>query len=264
MSNGSTVRLAFDEQGSGDPPLVLLHGFPLDRTMWHAQVAGLAGHARIIAPDLRGLGASPVHGPWSMDHYADDVVSILDALRIERAVIGGFSMGGYVTFAMWRRHRDRFAGMLLVDTRATADTDETRAKRREQVALVRERGAGPLADQQVTGLLGKTTRERNPAIVEAARTMMGRAPVDGIVGALEAMMARPDSTPELGTITVPTLIVVGDEDVITPPKESRAMQAQIPRAELALIGGAGHLAPMEKPAAFNAIVVDWLGRLRST
>ena len=196
-----------------------------------------------------------------MDRYADDVVALLDALQIDRAVVGGLSMGGYIALALWRRHRNRIRALVLADTRSGADNDEGKQKRGELIALAQSEGSAAVADRQVTGLLGKSTREKQPELVDRIRSIMAGESPDGIVGALEAMRNRPDSTPLLAGIDVPTLIVVGDEDVLTPPKEARAMHAAIRGSRLEVIPGAGHLSNLERPAAFNAALSDFVGSL---
>jgi 3-oxoadipate enol-lactonase len=234
---------------SGDP-LLLLHGFPLDRGMWAEQVAALSGTVRCIAPDLRGFGSAALTesgGAWTMDDYARDVVALLDSLGVARVRVAGFSMGGYVAFALWRLHPERVSALALVDTRAGADTAEGRTKRDEMIALARQGGADAVAERQIAGLVGKTTREERPGVVTAAMEMMRRAPVAGIVAALQAMRDRPDSTPLLPTITVPTVVIVGDEDVLTPAKDARILADGIPGARLEVVARAGHLAPMEQP-----------------
>ena len=254
------VDIAYDDVGTG-LPVVFLHGFPHNRTLWAPQLGALMVRARCIAPDLRGFGESEISGPYSMGRYADDVIAMLDALQIERAVIAGLSMGGYVAFEIWRRHRDRVRALILADTRAGADTDAAREKRREMIGLARTKGSGAVADAQIGGMVGRTTRERHPDIVDAVHQMLTVAPVEGVVGALEAMIERPDSTPTLATIDVPTLIIVGEEDVLTPPKESRAMHAAIPGSRLEILDGAGHVSNVERPAAFNHVASEFLGVL---
>jgi pimeloyl-ACP methyl ester carboxylesterase len=252
--------LAHADVGRG-LPVVLLHAFPLNRTMWEPQIATLFGECRCIVPDLRGFGESPAGGPYSMDRFADDVVALLDALQIPQAVIGGLSMGGYVAFNIWRRHRARVRALLLADTRAAADTAEGRQKRGELIALAKSDGATAVADKQITGLTGKTTREKQPELVDRLRSIMAAERVEGIVGALEAMRDRPDSTPLLAGIDVPTLVVVGEEDTITPVKEARAMHQGIRASRLEIIPSAGHLSNVERPAAFNAALSDFVGSL---
>ena len=254
------IDIAYDDVGTG-LPVVFIHGFPHNRTLWAPQLGGLLTRARCIAPDLRGFGDSEVRGPYTMDDYADDVIAVLDALQIDRAVIAGLSMGGYVAFAIWRRHRERVRALILADTRAGADSDETRAKRREMIALARARGTGAVADAQIGGMVGRTTREKHPDIGDEVHRMLTMAPVEGVIGALEAMMNRPDSTPTLATIDVPTLIIVGDEDVLTPPKEARAMHDRIAGSRLEILAGAGHVSNVERPAAFNHVASEFLGVL---
>jgi pimeloyl-ACP methyl ester carboxylesterase len=254
------IEMGYDDVGSG-LPVVLLHGFPHNRTLWGPQVSALVDRCRCIVPDLRGFGESDSEPPYSMDRYADDVVALLEALGVDRGVVCGLSMGGYVAFALWRRHRERVRGLVLADTRAGADDEAGRAKRRDMIELARTRGSGAVADQMIAGMIGKTTRERHPEIADAIHTMLESAPVPGVVGALEAMLARPDSTPTLATIDVPTLVVVGEEDVLTPPREARTLHEGIQGSRLEVIGGAGHVSNFERPAAFNHVTSEFLAML---
>jgi pimeloyl-ACP methyl ester carboxylesterase len=244
--------------------VLFVHGFPHARGLWAPQLAGLPGLApgwRLVAPDLRGFGDSDVRGPYTMDQYADDLAALLDHLGIARAVVVGLSMGGYVALALWRRHAPRVRALVLADTRAGADAPAARERRHATIALARERGAAAVAEAQIDGALGATTRETRPELVARLRALMAAAPVDGIVGALEAMMARPDSSPTLETITVPTLVVVGLEDVLTRPSEARSMAAAIGGARLAEIERAGHVSSFERPTAFNDVLARFLGEL---
>jgi 3-oxoadipate enol-lactonase len=240
---------------------VFLHPFPADRTFWAPQLGALVDHSRCIAPDLRGFGETTCAAPFTMDQYADDVAGLLDVLGVERAVLCGLSMGGYVALALWRRHRRRVRALVLADTRGGADTDEARAKRRALAAVAREKGASAVADAQIGSLVGASTQERSPQAVDALHHMLETAPVDGIVGALEAMMARADSLPLLPTIDVPTLVLVGAEDVLTPEAEARRLQEGIPGSRLEVIAGAGHASSFERPAAFNRLVSEFLASL---
>lgn len=255
LHNGLTV--AYDEVGTG-VPVVLLHGFPHNRSLWAPQTSAMVEHGRCIAPDLRGFGDSGCEGPFSMDQYAEDVVALLDNLGIDRAVVAGLSMGGYVAFALWRLRPELVRGLVLADTRAGADSSETRAKRLELMAVARDKGAAAVANAQITGMVGASTRAHNPALVNGLHQMLASAPVEGIVGGLQAMMDRPDSTGLLATIDVPTLIIVGEEDALTPVKESRAMHAAITGSTLQVIPGAGHVSNLEKPAAFNHVFGEFL------
>jgi 3-oxoadipate enol-lactonase len=254
------TEIAFDDVGTG-LPVVFLHAFPLNRTMWDPQVGALVGECRCIAIDLRGLGESGAGAPYTMDQYADDVAAVLDTLQIARAMVVGLSLGGYVAFALWRRHRDRVRALVLADTRATADTPEAAQRRRELIEVAKTQGPTAVANLQIAGLVGKTTRDKRPDIYDATHRMIAQAPSEGVVGALEAMLARPDSTATCATIDVPTLIVVGEEDVLTPLKEARALQASIPGSGLEVLRQAGHLSNTERPAAFNTVVSEFLATL---
>ncbi|HEX7939316.1 MAG TPA: alpha/beta fold hydrolase [Gemmatimonadaceae bacterium] len=254
------VDIAYDDIGAGQPVL-FIHAFPLNRTMWAPQVSALVERCRCVAADLRGFGESAMEGQPSIVHYADDLAALLDHLRIEQAVVVGCSMGGYTALAMWRQHRDRVRALVLADTRSGADSDETRARRRQLIAVANDEGSLGVANVQIPSLVGKTTREKQPDTYDAVHRMMAQAKPAAIVGAIEAMMGRPDSTPMLATINVPTLIVVGEEDVPTPVNESRAMNALIPGSQLQIIAQAGHLSNLEKPAAFNHVLTEFIGTL---
>ena len=186
---------------------------------------------------------------------------MLDTLQIEHAVIVGLSLGGYVAFAFWRRHRDRVRALVLADTRAVGDTIDTVARRRELIELAETQGSIAVANMQIAGLVGKTTRDKRPDIYDAVHRLIAQARSEGIVGGLEAMIGRPDSTPTLSTIDVPTLIVVGDEDAVTPPRDARALHAAIPGSRIEMLQQAGHLSNVERPAAFNTVVTEFLASL---
>ncbi|HKP16027.1 MAG TPA: alpha/beta fold hydrolase [Gemmatimonadaceae bacterium] len=258
LPNG--LKIAYDEAGSGTP-LLLVHGWPHDRTLWSGQLGGLATYARVLAPDLRGTGGSTVRGPYTIDQYADDLIGFLDSLGIARAVVCGLSMGGYIAFSMLRRHRDRIRGLVLADTRATADTDEGRANRAKTIASIEQEGMTALAERQLPSMLGRSTIERHPPLVDTVRRMMASVPPEGAIGALRAMADRPDSTPLLATIDVPTLVVVGAEDTITTPEVVRGMAASIRKSRVEILEQSGHLCPLERSAAFNHIVGEFLGTL---
>ncbi len=255
-----TGRIGYDESGHGTA-LVFIHGFPLDRTLWAQQRVALASRARCIAIDLPGFGESDVIAGATMSSYAAAVMSLLDQLGIERAALCGMSMGGYVAMACWREYADRVAGLVLCDTRATPDSDEQKLKRDEGVALVQSAGVAALAATQIPGLIGKRSRGSNPMLVEWMTQMMERQSAAGVIAALGAMRERPDSIPLLATVTVPTLIVVGDEDVLTPVSDSRRMLEALPTAahgRLDIIAGAGHASCVERPATVTRSISDFL------
>lgn len=259
-----TLDVGYDDVGKvsdGGAPLLFAHAFPLNRTMWAPQVSALVERCRCVAADFRGFGESSVAPPYSVEQYADDLAHLLDQLRIDKVVLVGCSLGGYVAFAFWRRHRARVRALVLADTRAGADAEETLVRRRQLIQVARAEGSTSIANLQIPSMVGKTTREKQPDTFDAVHRMIAQAPVDGIVGALQAMMLRPDSVPLLPTIDVPTLIVVGGEDVPTPVKEARTMHERIPGSRLEIIANAGHLANMERPAAFNHLLTEFLGAL---
>ena len=254
------LQIGYDDQGSG-PPVVFVHGFPHDRSLWTQQRVALATQWRCITPDLRGFGESTARAPYTMDQYADDIVALLDWLEIEAAVICGLSMGGYVAMALWRRHPDRVQAMILCDTRATADSEATRDARNELMALAHRSGADAVAEKQLPGMIGATTRERRPDVVDNVRAMMARQSVSGIVGALEAMRDRPDSRETIASITVPVLFLVGDEDVLTPVRDAEAMRDLLPdttTVRLERIADAGHATCLERPAAVMHAIAEFL------
>lgn len=241
--------------------LVLIHGFPLSASMWEPQLELAAQGWRIIAPQLRGFDGAPAPSVGeSVDDFAGDIVDLLDALHVGHAVIGGLSMGGYITLAVFRHAPGYFRGMVLADTRATADPPQALEGRRAMRQDVRDRGVAAAADAMLPKLVSGATRAHQPEVVERLRGMMIRNPGETVAGAITALMTRPDSTPTLATIHCPTLIIVGEDDAITPPAMSEDMQRGIAGAELVVIPDAGHMSNMEQPAAFNAALARFLDR----
>ena len=255
------AELAVEVRGEG-APVVFIHGFPFDRTMWRHQLAGLSRWKR-IALDLRGAGASsaPANG-YSVARYADDVVQVLDALGIDRAVVCGLSLGGYILFDLLRRHAGRIRAAVFCNTKATADSPEARRGRDEMAALAEREGVGAVAERLLPQLLAPATVAAQPDVVTHVRDMIGRTPLPGLVGALRALRDRPDSTPMLGSFGVPVLAVAGADDKIAPVDVMRAMAAAIPGAQFAVIPAAGHLAPLEQPLATSRVVADFLDAVR--
>lgn len=262
MATVDGARLHYLDEGAGEPALVLLHAFPLHAGMWAPQVEALSTRVRVVAPDLAGFGGSDVPDDpdaYSVEAWADSVAGLADHLGLGRIVLGGLSMGGYAAFSFLRRHRARLAGLVLADTRPGPDTPEASDRRSAQQRQVAGEGTAALIDTLVEGLLSEHTRLRRPEVVETVRGLMDNAAA-GYVGALEAMKRRPDSTPELAGIDVPTLVVVGGDDRMSPPDVARDMHAAIPGAELGVLPGAGHLSNLEAADAFNAAVMGLLGR----
>jgi 3-oxoadipate enol-lactonase len=255
------VSLALDVLGEG-PAILFVHGYPLARSIWSHQLDALDGWRR-IAPDLRGMGESeaPDLG-YGMATYAEDLIAILDHLGVDRAVVAGLSMGGYVAFELLRRNRDRIMGLVLVDTRSEADSADGRRRREAAAQQAREHGAAAIADAMLPDMLASGTRERDPALADRVWRLMAATPVPGIVGALSAMRDRPDSAALLPTLgDIPTLVLVGAEDRITPPEGARAMAQRIPGAHLVVVPGAGHLTPLEAPEATTAELRRFLARI---
>lgn len=256
------LTCAYEDRGRG-VPVVWIHGFPFHRGMWAPQVAALSAEARTIAPDLRGFGESGrAAGPYTMERFADDVAALLDALGVEKAVIAGLSMGGYVAFALARRHPQRLRGLLLADTRADADPPEGRTQRRETAALVQKKGSAVLVDALLPRLLWEGTARDRPDVVARVRAMIEAAPPESVAHALVGMAERLDSNDILPEIRVPTCVLVGEHDAITPPATARAIADAIPGARLVILPGAGHLSNLESPDAFNAAAQGFLSTIR--
>ena len=200
-------------------------------------------------------------GAVTMDTYADDLRGLLDALGVKHAVVVGLSMGGYIAFAFYRKNAERVRGLIFADTKAGPDSAEGKKGRDDNAALARAQGSGSVGDKMLPKMLTPKTAAERPFISDAARAMMSRQPVDGVVGALEAMRDRPDSTPTLSEISIPTLVVTGAEDALIPPKEAEAIHAAIRGARLVSIPGAAHLSNFEAPDAFNHAVREFLKSL---
>lgn len=253
-------RMTWLEAGAGWP-VVLLHAFPLSAEMWRPQLDRTPEGWRFIAPDLRGFGRMPLGDLSSearrakLDDYADDVLGLMDALEIESAPIGGLSMGGYVTFAIFRKEPERFTGMVLADTRPQADTPPAREMRQQLREVLRSGGPRALAQQTLPKLF---SADAGQEVIAATRAMIEAAPAAAIDAALVAMIDRPDSTPGLAAIACSTLVIVGERDEITPVADSQAMQRVIGRSTLCVIPGAGHLSALEQPEAFSRALADFL------
>jgi pimeloyl-ACP methyl ester carboxylesterase len=243
-------------------PMVLIHGFPLHAGQWRPQLDDVPDGWQFIAPDLRGFGpgASPPRDSDEMtiDDYASDVEGLLDQMEIDRAFIGGLSMGGYVTFALFRRAPERFTGMLLADTRPQADTPEERQGRRGLLELVRKNGVSAIMNRMFPKLLGKTTFEERPGVVRRVESIIKGGSVEAIEGGIHALISRPDSTPDLARISTPALVIVGDEDVITPVSDGELLHRSIGRSRLVTLPAAGHLSNLETPEAFSRALHDFL------
>ena len=255
------TKIDYTDTGGAGTPVLLLHAFPLNSKMWEPQIESLGERFRFIAPDLGGFGASDASddaATYTMDGFADQAKAVLDELGIERCVLVGLSMGGYIAFAFLRKYREAVSQLVLADTRAEADPPEGVEKRTKQQELVRSEGTAGLIDTLSGALLGEATREKKSDVVEVVKELMG-GPAAGFIGALEAMKNRPDSSDELSRIDVPTLIIVGENDAVTPPEASRKMHEHIGGSKLVVIPEAGHLSNLEAPEAFNGALAEFLG-----
>jgi 3-oxoadipate enol-lactonase len=237
--------------------LLLVHAWPVDSSMWEGQLSALARDAHILAPSLPGFGGTPAVGDvLTMDAAADFLAGELDRAGVDRAVVCGLSIGGYVSFSMWRRHRNRIAGLVLADTRAEPDDDAGKERRRAIAQKARTEGSQAIADAPPALL----SEGADPGLWEQVKGWIRNQPGEAIAAAALGMGERPDSRPLLPEIDVPTAVIVGSADTLTPPAMSEAMAEAIPEADLAVIHGAGHLSNLEAPEAFETAVRDLLTR----
>ena len=251
LTQVNSISLAFNDQGTG-LPLVFLHAFPLNRTMWADQEKALSTQFHVITIDLRGHGESDAPlWHYSLDQAADDVCGLLDHLAIKQAVFVGLSMGGYILFAFYRKYAERVKGMVLADTRAQADTEDGKRARFEMAQIAYKQGPRAIADIMIPKLLSPGTIQTRPELVQRVRGMIEGNQVSGIAGDLMAMAERFDSILLLQQIVCPTHIIVGELDLPTPPSDARLMAERIPNARLTIIPGAAHLSNLEQPELFN-------------
>jgi pimeloyl-ACP methyl ester carboxylesterase len=237
--------------------LLLVHAFPVDAGMWDDQISELSGDAHVLAPSLPGFGGTPAAGDvLTMDAAADFLAGELDRAGTEKAVVCGLSMGGYIAFSLWRRHRDRIAGLALADTRAEPDDEAGKEKRRGLAAKVRTEGSEPVAEAPPPLL----SENADPALWDRVKQMIRRQSGDAIAAAALGMAERPDSLPILGEIDVPTTVIVGGGDTLTPPEMSETIAKGITGSELITLEGAGHLSNLEDPEGFTGALRGLLSR----
>lgn len=252
----------YESAGTGQVVL-LLHAFPLCGAMWQPQKSALQKDYRVVVPDLRGFGgSSPFSAAPSLDQMADDVVNLLDALKITNSVVlGGLSMGGYIALAVARKYPSRLRGLILADTRAEADDDNAKAGRDKMIAFARTHSSRDVIDQLLPKMLSAKTLAERPSVAQEVARLASAQTSQSIIDALNVLRDRPDAKPYLARIRVPTLVLVGSEDVLTPPASAEALAASIPEARLEVIPGAGHLSNLEQPDLFNASLLSFLGSL---
>jgi pimeloyl-ACP methyl ester carboxylesterase len=252
--------VAYDVRGNG-PAVLFLHAFPLNRTMWDAQVRALAGTHQVVRFDARGFGETPPGDALlTMERIADDAAALLDHLGLSRATVCGLSMGGYAALAFVRRHPLRLASLVLADTRTAPDTADGRRSRAAQAEKVRREGPAAIADAFLKNAVGATTQAERPEVVARIREMILAAPPRGIVDALAGLAARADSAATLREIRVPTLVICGAEDTLTPVADAEAIHHGVPGSTLEIITRAGHLSSLESPSEFNAALARFLAK----
>ena len=258
----SDANIFYEVLGKG-PDLVLLHPFPVNHHIWDPIAERLANYYRVIRPDLRGHGDSETgEGSATMAKHAGDVLKICEDIGVERAVFCGNSIGGYVMFELWRRQRERIRGMVLCGTKAGADNAEARGNRLKAADTVEREGPEPFIEGMLPKVLGESTRRNRLDMVERARNMMRKMTVTGIAAVQRGMAERPDSTPTLATIDVPTLVIVGEEDVATPRAEAEIIARGIRGSRLAVVPGAGHYVPLERSEEVHGLLREFLQAIR--
>jgi len=240
-------------------PVVFIHGFPFSHEIWKPQLAALGKGRFLVAYDVRGHGKSePGDGLYTIDLFVDDLVELLDKLKLERAVLVGLSMGGYIALRAAERAASRVSGLVLADTRAEADTNQAKAMRAGAMKLIAEKGVGPFADDFVKNLFSPPTLAANRPCVDELKRIMKANGALGVRGALLALAARMDATAWLSGIKAPTLVVVGEDDQLTPPSNAAALVRGIPGAKMVVIPRAGHVSSLENPEAFNKALDEFL------
>lgn len=258
-----TALLHVTEKGdSAAPPVIFIHGFPFSHKMWASQVDAVSASFRAIAYDVRGLGESSMgDGQYTIEGHVDDLIALLDHLEIQQCVVVGMSMGGYITLRALERNPQRFRAAVLCNTRSESDTNEGKIIRARTMAAVKSRGSLWFADDFIKKVFAPESFTRVPEAVEMIRTTIAHTPPLAIAGMLLALAARTDTTPSLAAIAVPTLILVGEHDITTPPEASQAMHERIRGSALHIIPRAAHMSPLENPGEVNARLGAFLAAL---
>jgi 3-oxoadipate enol-lactonase len=256
------AEIFYEVLGSG-PPVVLLHPFPANHDLWKPAAQAVLSRFRVILPDLRGHGDSDIgEGPATMEKHAADIARVLDHEEVGRAPVVGVSIGGYVLFEFWRKYRPRVEALVLCNTKAQADTPEARAGRLQAAADVLERGTEPFFENMLPKLIGKTTRSTRPDLVEGALRMMRKMSPKDVAMVQRGMAERPDSVETLKTINVPTMVVTGDEDILTGMADADLMRQNTPGTQMKVIAKAGHYSPWEQPEEVGKLLRQFLDMLR--
>jgi 3-oxoadipate enol-lactonase len=267
FQGSSGARIAY--QDSGDfkkTPVVLIHGFPVNHEMWNEQAIALKNSYRVITYDLRGLGQSKIQdGQYTMETMVDDFFSLLDHLKLERVNVVGFSMGGYIALRAIERSPSRFQGLVLADTQSKADSNEAKLKRSNAMTAIKGKSEElhKFGSNFFQSALSPKTFKENPKVMNQLIQMFDANLESGVSGGLLAMISRTDTTTSLSQIKIPTLILVGDEDPITPVKVAQLLNARINGSKMQLISGAGHFSPVENPKEFNSYLLNFLGTVQN-
>jgi 3-oxoadipate enol-lactonase len=261
------VQFNYQDRGTG-LPLVLVHGFPLDGRIWESQLEALSSSCRVIAPDLRGFGKSGPTGPFTLETVADDLHQLLAKLDALPCVLGGLSMGGYIALAFAHKYPQALKGLILIDTKSDADSPEQKDGRMKMAELARSKGPAAVADQMMPKLLAATVSADGPAgaggrpeLIKRVRQIMESCPSETIAIAALAMKDRADHRALLAKLNMPVLVIVGDQDILTPPSIAQSMVHSLPQGAMSLIHGAGHLTSMEQPEQVNRAIREWLARV---
>ena len=253
------LSISYKDCGAGETPVIFIHGFPFDKSSWYDQLEHLQDKRRVIAYDIRGFGKSTAGDmKASMDIFARDLIGFMDALHIRQAVICGLSMGGYIALNAVQNYPERFRGLVLCDTQSVADTPEGKEKRYKNIELIEHSGLNEFTDAFISKVFAKHTLDHKKEVTDRIRATILNTPVPTLARTLSALAQRVETSSALEHIDIPTLIICGAEDEVTPPEQSRFLHQHIKHSEYKEIPVAGHLSNLEQPAIFNRYLEEWL------
>lgn len=260
------LTMNYVERGTpGGIPILFVHGFPFNLEMWEPQMRALPNHFRAIAYDIRGHGQSDVgDGQYSIEFFVDDLIALLDHLVVSKTIICGLSMGGYIALRAIERHPDRFNGIVLCDTKSEPDSNESKVKRAVSLKSLKTNGIQQFADGFVKSVLAETTLRSNQSVVQKVKAMIEANSPIGIGGTILALACRTDTTATLSKLSIPTLLLCGEHDALTPPGDAEFMHQRIKGSELHIIPDAAHLSNMENPTFFSDKLVSFLKTMQTT
>ncbi|MCX7984892.1 MAG: alpha/beta hydrolase [Bacteroidetes bacterium] len=259
--NNTMINYTLYENENRTPPLVFIHGFPFSSEMWEPQVSALSSKVTMVTYDVRGLGKSAVgDGQYTIELFVDDLIALLDYLKIATAVLCGLSMGGYIALRTFQRYPERIAGLILSNTKSEADNNQAKIQRAQTILRVKHEGLTPFADEFIQKLFAPTTFTTNPHIIDRIRSMILNTPLLGFCGVQLALAARTDTTEFLPSITVPTLLIAGNHDRFSPPCVMETMHKNIPNSEFHVFSNSAHMCNLEEPEHFTEIVGTFIKR----